>query len=397
LSASGRIDRQTHPAHSVLTRFLDFRERRAPALCALLAALIAPPSWAQSTAPQEESPKPASPSHYGLLRTRDLTPFGFLRLDMRPAHAVSGPPGNWGVEIDVGYQNTWTLSPNVRTYLDSLPGRRKLGPSEIQAIRNLPGEAYLVDLELGTLDLTFHRKFTDHWGIYATFSAVTYTGGFMDGGIEWFHDRFGMAPVGRPAVNRNDINVIMDLKGTQLYQPQLPENGLLDPTFGVRYTVNEYPAPWNLVVEAAVKVPIAGERAFLSTGKYDFGMQATLQRFYQRHAGYASLAAVYTRGGDAALTYSTQVVPTAILGYEYAATDRTNLNLQFYASPSVFKDSDTGLRELRDTKYQVSAGIRYRIGASLLTFAFTENMVNYNNSPDIGFQIGWAYSPANKR
>jgi hypothetical protein len=26
---------------------------------------------------------------YGLLRSRDLTPFGFVRLDMRPDHAVS--------------------------------------------------------------------------------------------------------------------------------------------------------------------------------------------------------------------------------------------------------------------------------------------------------------------
>jgi hypothetical protein len=377
-----------------LTRFLDFRDRSAPALCALLAALIAPSSWAQSAAPQAESANSASPSHYGLLRTRDLTPFGFLRLDMRPAHALSVPPGSWAVEVDVGYQNTWALSPNVRGYLDSLPGRRKLGPSEIQAIRDLPGEAYLVDLELGMLDLTLHRKFTEHWGAYATFSAVTYAGGFMDGGIEWFHDRFGMAPVGRPAVNRNDINVILDLKSTQLYQPQLPDNGLLDPTFGVRYTANSAPAPWNLVVEAAVKVPINGERAFLSTGHYDFGMQITLQRFMQRHAAYASLAAVYTRGSDVALGYSTQVVPTAILGYEYAMSNRTNLNLQLYASPSVYKRSDTDLSGLLDTKYMASAGFRYRIGSSLLTFAITENLVNYDNSPDIGFQIGWTYSPA---
>jgi hypothetical protein len=28
------------------------------------------------------------------------------------------------------------------------------------------------------------------------------------------------------------------------------------------------------------------------------------------------------------------------------------------------------------------------------TFAVTENLVNFNNSPDIGFQLGWAYSPA---
>ena len=29
---------------------------------------------------------------YGMLRSRDLTPFGFLRLDMRPAHAVNIEP-----------------------------------------------------------------------------------------------------------------------------------------------------------------------------------------------------------------------------------------------------------------------------------------------------------------
>jgi uncharacterized protein DUF3187 len=391
------MDRWTHPAQSVLTRTTDSWAHRAPASCALLAALLAPSSWAQSPSPPEEATKAATSFHYGLLRSSDLTPFGFLRLDMRPAHALSEPPGSWGVEIEVGYQNTWALSPNVRSYLDSLPGRRKLGAGEIQAIRDLPGEAYLVDLELGLLDLTFHRKLTDHWGVYATFSAVAYTGGFMDGGIEWFHDRFSMSPVGRPAVSRDDINVILDLKGMQLYQPQLPDNGLLDPTFGVRYTAARSPTPWNLVVEAAVKVPVSGERAFLSTGHYDFGTQITLQRFYRRHAGYASLAAVYTKGSDAALSYGTQVVPTAILGYEYAASDRTNLNLQLYASRSVYRHSDTDLSGLLDSKYMVSLGVRYRIGASLLTFALTENLVNYDNSPDIGFQIGWAYSPAIKR
>ena len=359
-------------------------------MCALLAA---PSVFAQSSALVEEIPPAGPPSHFGLLRSRDLTPFGFLRLDMRPPHALSGPPGSWGVEVDIGYQNTWALSPNVRDYLDSLPGRRKLGPAEIQAIRNLPGEAYLVDLELGTLDVTLHHKFTDNWGVYVVLSGVAYTGGFMDGGIEWFHERTGMNPVGRPAVKRDDINVLMDLKGTQLYQPKLPDNGFLDPTFGVRYTANRYPAPWNLVVEGAVKVPIDGEREFLSTGKYDFGLQVTLQRFMQRHALYGSLAGVYTRSGDTGLTYDTQVVPTAILGYEYAWTDRTNLNLQLYASPSVFKSSDTDISGLRDTKYQISAGIRRRVGHSLFTFAITENVVNYNNSPDIGFQIGWAYSP----
>jgi len=86
---------------------------------------------------------------YGLLRERDLTPFGFLRLDMRPAHAVSIEPGNWVLEAELGYQNTWSLSSSVADYLTSQEsqGRRKLGPNEVAAIRNLPGESYLIDLE----------------------------------------------------------------------------------------------------------------------------------------------------------------------------------------------------------------------------------------------------------
>jgi hypothetical protein len=35
---------------------------------------------------------------YGLLRARDLTPFGFLRLDMRPAHAVAIERGSFVIE-----------------------------------------------------------------------------------------------------------------------------------------------------------------------------------------------------------------------------------------------------------------------------------------------------------
>ena len=251
-----------------------------------------------------------------------------------------------------------------------------------------------VDLELGLLDVTFHRKLTNHWGVYAVVSGVHYTGGFMDGGIEWFHDTFSFPTAGRPALDRNRVNVILDLKNTQWVRQDLPDGGLLDPVFGVRYNAATGPTPWNLVIESAVKVPIAGERTFLSTGEFDFGLQVTLQRFIRKHAFYASLAGVYTGGSNTTLAYRSQVVPTAILGYEYQWTRQTSLITQVYASRSVFNSQDTDLEALLEKKYQASLGVRYRIGASLLTFAVTENFINTNNSPDIGFQIGWAYSPA---
>jgi len=361
----------------------------------LLALLL--PAWAQGSPSDGGEGRQESPAFNGLLRMRDLTPFGFLRLDMLPASAASGPTGSWGVEVDAGYQNTWALSPNVQQYLQSLPSRRKLGPAEIQAIRDLPGEAYLVDLELGLLDVTLHYKLSEHWGVYGVFSAVHYGGGFLDGTIESFHNAFGFSSFGRPALARNDVNVILDLKKTSLVQPELPENGVLDPTFGVRYNTAVDGEPWNVIIEGAVKVPYAGERPFLSTGHTDLGAQVTLQRFWERHAAYASLSGVHTEAADITPGYSRTFIPTLIFGYEYRWTSRVNLVAQGYASRSVYNHDDTDLPDLLKTKYQASVGVRYRVGASVLTFAVTENLGAFNNTPDFGFQIGWTSTPAATR
>jgi Protein of unknown function (DUF3187) len=332
---------------------------------------------------------------FGLLRERDLSPFGFLRLDMRPAHAVWVPPGSWGVEVLLGYQNTWLLSPNVEQYFESLPGRRRLGPADVEAVRALPGEAYLVDLELGLVDVALHRQVTEHWSVNATLSGVSYRGGFLDSTIEGVHKAFGLGLFGRPAVARNSFNVILDLKSvnTPLLLNAPSEGGLLDPAFGVRYSVAAAPSPWNLVLEGAVKVPIDGQREFLSTGNTDVGLQATLQRFAGRHAGYVSAAAVRAKVGGLTSNDRSQIVPTLICGYEYSVSQRTGVVAQLYVSRSVLKHEDTNLEDLLATKYQVSLGVRHRIDASVLSFAITEN-IKSNSVPDFGFQIGWTYSPA---
>ncbi len=363
------------------------RTIRAAALCFLLGT---------GAAIAEDAAQPAPPEYlkFGLLRERDLTPFGFLRLDMRPAHAVWAPPGSWAVEVLLGYQNTWAMSPNVEEYLKSLPGRRRLGPADVAAIQALPGEAYLVDLELGLVDVAFHRRLTEHWSVNAIFSGVNYSGGFLDGTIEEFHKTFGLSSFGRPAVERNTVNVILNLKNAQTVSLNAHlDGGLLDPTFGLRYSFAAAPSPWNLVVEGAVKVPIDGQRDFLSTGHTDVGLQATLQRFAERHAAYLSVAAVRTQGSALTSSDRTQIVPTYIFGYEYSYSQKTNIIAQFYISPSVFTHEDTDLEGLLKTKYQISIGLRRRIDGSVWTFAITENVRNYDNTPDIGFQISWVYSP----
>jgi hypothetical protein len=337
---------------------------------------------------------------YGLLRARDQTPFGFLRLDMRPAYAGSLEKGATAVEVEVGYQNTWASSRSVEQYLTGLEsqGRRALGPAELQAIRELPGENYLVDLESATLDVIVHYKFAEHWTGYLIASGVSYQGGFLDSTIESFHDAFGFSSFGRPAVRKNQINYIYDLKGVRLASLGSPsDGGVLDPTLGVRYAGWRLPDQWALSLEAAVKVPVDGTRQLLSTGHYDYGFQASLQRRGDRHAVYADIAAVYYGGTDFPARQDAQIIPTLIVGYEYQLTPTTNLNLQAYASTSAYSSRLTDLDELTGNKYQYSLGIRHRSGRALLTFGVTENVQNLNNTPDIGFQLGVAYLPPRNR
>lgn len=337
---------------------------------------------------------------YGLMRERDLTPLGFMRLDMRPAHAVSTEPGSWAVEMDVAFQNTWALSPEVEKYLVGLEssGRRRLGPEDVQAIRDLPGENYLVDLESSVYDVTVHYKFAQNWSGYVVASGVSYSGGFMDDTIEAFHETFGFSSFGRPAVARNRSNTIFDLKGDSYVNLDAGvEGGLLDPVVGLRYSSPQVSLGWNYSLEGAVKIPVAGTREFLSTGRTDVGIQASAQRRGYKQAFYVNVATVWYGGGQAPSPTEKQVVPTLVLGYERNLTARTNVNLQGYISPSLYSRSETGLHELLATKYQMTLGLRHRVDNHVWTVGITENLQNVNNTPDVSFQVGYAFVPRFQR
>lgn len=334
---------------------------------------------------------------FGMLRSRDLTPFGFLRLDMRPAHTVTIEPGTWAFETELGYQNTWALSPEVEKYLKDREylGRRDLGPADVAAIRNLPGENYLIDLEQASLDFTFHYRISSHWAMYAIANVISYQGGFLDSTIETFHRGLGFSTFGRPAAARNKVNVIYDLKSAQVTQLESPtDGGFTEPVVGVRFNGWQISSSWKLSLEAATKIGVRGRRTLLTTGRTDWGVQASLQNTGARNAFYIDTAAVYYAGSLEPTPIEAQIIPTVIFGYEHVCTDKTNINLQAYASKSVYTRETTDLGDLIEPKYQLSIGFRHRLTERMsLSFAVTENVSNFNNTPDVGFQLGLAYIP----
>ncbi len=335
-------------------------------------------------------------SHVGLLRARDLTPFGLLRLDMLPAHTADAEAGTWTFEIQYAYQNTFIMSENVRDYLETRDvGRLPLRAEDAAAIMALPGDAYYIDGEVGLADLIIQRRMNDYWSTYLTIPYINYGKGSFDHTIESFHDTFGFSQQGRDLVDRNRFQLLYKIGDIQFAQlERSTDGGFGDPVIGVRYSLPEPRFGWDVAVEAAAKIAVDGERFLLSTGEHDFGLQATLQRRLGetgRHSVYLAGSAVYYAGGPEVPADETEIIPTLIAGYSFGLTQRTSVILQGYASRSVIQHTD--IEELTEEKYQLSLGLQSRGKNILWSFAITENISNFGNTPDIGAQIGVAYMP----
>jgi hypothetical protein len=107
-----------------------------------------------------------------------------------------------------------------------------------------------------------------------------------------------------------------------------------------------------------------------------------------------SASGVYYDGSTNATPTGPQVVPTLVVGYERKLSAKAHLILQGYFSDSVYSREETDLQELLDPKFQLSLGFYRRFGRAVMSFGITENLQNFNNTPDVGIQLGWAYSPA---
>lgn len=359
-----------------------FDRRAMAAAIALCAPLLAGPLHAESESMQDD----AGAGFAGLLPVRDMTLFGFRRLDMRPA-PVTASAGRPAVEFAFGYQNTWSLSPDVRGYL-SQRARSGFTDVDVEHLRAMPGEHYLADMEMALLDVTLRYPLTDRLDAYAMVSAAQLTAGRMDGLIEGFHRRFGFDDFGRPGVARNRFNLYLDLKGVQIRELNRDDlGGLLDPVVGLRYALPLDTRRFRLVAEAALKLPVESN-GLMSTGRADVGAQVTAQWFRRAHAFYASGALVRFAGSPAPYRNASTTVPSGIFGYEYRWQEKTNVVAQLAVSRSSFTSRETDLDELRGMKYQLSLGLRQCLPRACITAAVTENVVRFNNTPDVGFLVG---------
>ena len=327
----------------------------------------------------------------GPLRIRDMTPFNLLRLDMLPAHAVDAGRGSWAIEANLSFSNTFVMSSNVRRYLRSRGGGGPLTSADAAAILGMGEDAFYLDGEFGLLEATFHYRVLRRTSVYMTLSAYDFSGGFMDGSIEGFHNAFALENAGRDLVSRGQFQTVMTLGGVESSSLEAPVGfGLGDPVIGLRQALPLGGSRWSLVLSGEIKVAYRGERAYLSTGTNDYGLQFALQGKFDRHAIYLNTSLVSTDGQVFGIPLERRIVPTFTAAYEAALTPHVNFIGQIYVSPSTVRD--TTIEVIEADKYQASLGLRTRRGRLIYGFAFTENLKNFENTPDIGMSLSVAWA-----
>jgi uncharacterized protein DUF3187 len=360
------------------------------------------PARAGERAALATEPEHAGPGETGLLgplRIRDMTPFNLLRLDMLPAHAVEAGPGSWAIEAGLSFSNTFAMSDNVREYLRHRAGalgagaglRAPLSAADVAAIQAMGQDAYYVDGEFDLLEATFHYRVRRRMSVYVTLSAYDFTGGFMDGTIEGFHDSMNIENAGRQYVSRGRFQSVMEIGGAQSSSLAAPlEFGLGDPVIGMRQAFPLDGRRWTLVLSGEVKVAWRGEREALSTGTNDYGLQAALQGKFDRRAVYFNASFVSTDGQVFGIPLDRRIVPTVTAAYETSLTSHANFIVQVYASRSTVQDTTIDL--LKADKYQASLGVRSRRGRIIYGLAVTENIKNFDNTPDVGMNLSLAWA-----
>ncbi len=325
-------------------------------------------------------------------RVRDLTFPTVLVLGFMPRPNVSLNPGQWVFEFNYSASNNFQVSSGVEHYLRDRGGaRRPLDQGDIDTmLLELEGDQFYFDGEFNLFDVGVHYGLTDHLVAALRVSYLTYSGGFLDETIYRFHDTIGIGQAGREFTAPDHFQLFyMDGGDPFIYLQRPTSGGFTDPVFSLAYTFPSSWRGWTLGLEGGFKIPVADENVLLSSGGFDFGLQATVQKQWRKDAVVLNLAYVVPgdfEGGDG--SFRPPNLPSVNVTYLRRMGRHTTGILQIFFSEHIFRDAtDSALSEL---EFQLVLGAKVETLGGVVGIGLTENLLNFDNTPDFGVHLSYA-------
>ncbi len=326
----------------------------------------------------------------GPLRIRDQFMLGMGLLAFEPTSARVLERGQWQFDFVFTVSNDFVHAGSVEDVLDDQNERRPITLDFLRSIEpDRPSEGrFLVDGEVMRGALALRRGLGSNLQLEIAVQAVQFSGGFLDAGIEGFHDLAGLNQAGREAILRDQFAVYLDPDNDfLLWVSEEPEWGLGDAVLGLKADLfpERRSRSLELAVEGKVKIPLGDSDRFTSSESIDFGTQLLATRYFRKTSVHGNLGAVYLGSWDK-LNLGRQVKLSGMLAVEQTLGSKNTLLFQATVSESPFTDLD--LKDFEGLSTLFTVGYKHRIGNQVLFLAATENSTNFDLSPDIGVHVG---------
>jgi len=304
---------------------------------------------------QEYSPEPYWEGTLGPLNIRSMSPGQALRLAPLPRSPYGLPAGETELQFHIAAASIYLSSPGT----------------------------YLVDFNFTDTRLALNHGFENGWSAEFSFNDRRIQNLYLDELVVAFHDGFGIEQNGRDE-NKNQ---------TRINTPQYSANfgseidGAFSQTLGLSIqkilidkTV-EWPA-LALIFNSSFETLSNG---FIEKGAVDYGVQLTMAQ--KKSSGYLFANISYTRFGSGK---TLEVIPlsedqfSGMLGYEFTVDTNEAFIVQYLFSEGVIVD----LGALEDVSHEIHLGYKWRTKQNIIEVGLVENIVNFDNGPDVAFTFG---------
>lgn len=263
------------------------------------------------------------------------------------------------------------------------------GQSEFRALSSVSSiwartDDYTIDAHFLDLRVAVAHGLSEDWAVEFGINERRTVNAGLDHLSVAFHDLFGISQSGRDEVPKNDTHILIPRYGID-FRERRALSRFAEATVIHRLRGHGGPGP---------AVALAGtlRYEFLddgppSDGTVDYGLQLSLaQPVGKRSRIYADLAYVWFGEDNFGAMPLRDSQHTLMLAYEWRQRDSVGFLFEYLYSQGVGPD----LGELDAPSHELVFGLKWLRPSGLWEFALTENIINFNNSPDVAFTVGFS-------
>lgn len=315
--------------------------------------------FAGLTRASDYSPEPYWQGTLGPLTIRSLSPAQSLRLAPIPRSPYGLPEGNIELQIN---------SAAASIFIDDEEGR------------------FTLDYHFTDTRLAMKMGFAERWSAEISFNDRRVVNAHLDQLTEEFHDLFGISQNGRLDVDSNDTRLSIPEYGIDLGREL---KGVLSQTVGlsIQKVLVDKSINWPATaVNFNMSYETLGD-GMIEQGSFDYGIQFSIAD--KRAGGYTYGNISYTQfGSDNSIGIPlAESQLSGMLGYEFTVADHQAFIMQYLFSQGVVEN----LGALDDVSHEIHLGYKWRTASYLWELGLVENIVNFDNSPDVAFTFGMTY------